>query len=102
MVPTDASSPSPRFQPSGDVVFRRVGDEAVLVPLRHNVANLDWVHTLSPVAARIWQLMDGTRAIADIVAAVCDEYEVTEEVASADVAELLGSLHEAGLIVETR
>ncbi|HEX6642885.1 MAG TPA: PqqD family protein [Thermoanaerobaculia bacterium] len=89
-----------RFQPSRDVVFRRVGDEAVLVPLRQNVANLDWVHTLSPVAARIWQLLDGKRGISDIVAAICDEYEVAEDVATPDVGELLTSLAEAGLIVE--
>ena len=97
-----SSSQSSRFQPSGDVVFRRVGEEAVLVPLRQNVANLDWVHTLSPVAARIWQLMDGTRTTDEIVAAICDEYDVAEDVAAADAAELLASLRDAGLIVETR
>ena len=46
-----ASSETGRFKPSPDVVFRRVGEEAVLVPLSQNVGNLDWVYTLSPVAA---------------------------------------------------
>lgn len=72
----------------------------MLVPLRQNVANLDWVHTLSPVAARVWQLMDGQRSTAGIVAVICDEYDVAEDVAAADVEELLASLREAGLIVE--
>lgn len=93
-------SSSTRYQPSRDVVFRRVGEEAVLVPLRQNVANLDWVHTLSPVAARIWQLLDGQHGTAEIVAAICDEYEVPADVATADVEELLTSLAEVGLIVE--
>lgn len=89
-----------RFRPSPDVVFRRVGEEAVLVPLRQNVGNLDWVYTLSPVAAHVWQLLDGVRPLDDLVAAVCDEFDVEPAVAAADVTELLDSLREAGLIVE--
>lgn len=91
---------SARFRPSPDVVFRHVGDEAVLVPLRQNVGNLDWVYTLSPVAARVWQMLDGVRPFGDLVVAVCDEFDVEPADAEADVAELLVSLHEAGLIVE--
>ena len=95
-----SSSPLPVFRPSPDVVFRRVGDEAVLVTLRQNVGNLDWVYTLSPVAARVWQLLDGVRAVRELVETVCGEYEVDQVEAEADVVELLASLHEAGLIVE--
>src|SRR5690349_10359779 len=47
------------FRRSGDVVCRQVGAESILVPIRHNVGNLDFVYTLSPVAARIWALLDG-------------------------------------------
>lgn len=89
-----------RFRPSPNVVFRRVGDEAVLVPLTQNVGNLDWVYTLSPVAARVWQLLDEARPVEDLVAAVCEEYDVEPDVATADVTELLSSLSEAGLIVK--
>jgi Coenzyme PQQ synthesis protein D (PqqD) len=93
-------SSSNRFRPSPDVVFRNVGEEAVLVPLRQNVGNLDWVYTLSPVAARVWQLLDGERPLPDIVAAICDEFEVEPHEAEGDVAELVTSLREAGLVVE--
>lgn len=100
--PSSAPSPlaSERFRPSPDVVFRNVGDEAVLVPLRQNVGNLDWVYTLSPVAARVWQLLDGMRPLGDVIVAVCDEFDVERMVAEADVAELVASLREAGLVVE--
>lgn len=95
------TSSSPAFRPSPDVVFRRVGEEAVLVPLRQNVGNLEWVYTLSPVAARVWQLLDGRRPVGELVTAVCEEYDVQETEAATDVAELLGALRDAGLIVET-
>jgi len=98
MVETPSAS---AFRPAPDVVFRRVGEEAVIVQLRQNVGNLEWVYTLSPVAARVWQLLDGVRPVGDVVAAVCEEYEVQESEAAADVAELLAALREAGLIVET-
>lgn len=94
------SAASGRFRPSADVVFRRVGEEAVLVPLSQNVGNLDWVYTLSPVAARVWQLMDGVRPAGDLVTLICEEYDVEPDVAAADVTELLTALSEAGLIVE--
>lgn len=101
---TTSNSPrlaaSGSFRPSPDVVFRRVGEEAVLVPLSQNVGNLDWVYTLSPVAARVWQLLDGARPTGDLVAVVCEEYDVEPDVATADVNELLSSLSEAGLIVK--
>jgi hypothetical protein len=88
------------FRPSPDVVFRRVGEEAVLVPLAQNVGNLEWVYTLSAVAARVWQLLDEAHSVADLVAVVCEEYDVEPDVATADVNELLSSLSEAGLIVK--
>lgn len=89
-----------RFRHSPNAIFRRVGNEAVLVLLRSNVGDLDWVHTLTPVAVYVWQLMDGQRGVNDIVAGVCEEYDVDEREASDDVSELLASLYEAGLIVD--
>ena len=95
---TRSAQQSARYKTSRDVVFRRVADEAVLVPLSQNVGNLDWVYTLTPVAARVWQLLDGTRGTAEIVAAVCEEFDVDEATAANDVEELLDALADAGLI----
>jgi hypothetical protein len=89
---------SARFRPSPDVVYRRVGDEAVLVPLRKGVGDLDWVHTLSPVAARVWQLIaNEARTTTEIARVICAEYQVDAQTAEADVADLLRTLCDAGL-----
>jgi pyrroloquinoline quinone biosynthesis protein D len=85
---------------SADVVCRQVGPESILVPVRSNVGNLDFVYTLSPVAARIWALLDGSRSLDQIVEALCEEYDVPRETATTDVAELVASLTEATLLAE--
>ena len=86
------------YCPAPDLVVRKVGDEAVIVPVRTHVADLDSVVALNPVAARVWELLDGTRTADAIAAAICDEFEVTPDVALADVDELLRDLAGASLI----
>ena len=88
------------FRRSPDVVCRQVGQESILVPIRNNVGNLDFVYTLSPVAARIWQLIDGVRTADEIVEAICVEYDVERETATADFLTLTADLAEVSLITK--
>ncbi len=86
------------FRRSDDVVCRQVGAESILVPIRQNVGNLDFVYTLSPVAARIWALLDGSRSLESLVDTIVEEYDVSRETAEADARELLSDLAEISLI----
>lgn len=86
------------YRRSADVVCRQVGGESILVPIRQNVGHLDFVYTLSPVAGRIWALLDGTRSVDQILDIMCEEYEVGRDTATADLNELLGDLTGAGLV----
>src|SRR5687767_14216255 len=88
------------YRPADDVICRQVGEESILVTIRNNVGSLDYVYTLSPVAARIWLLLDGTRSIDEVVSALCDEYDVTREQAAADVAELVSDLEGVSLVLQ--
>ena len=88
------------YRQSPDVVSRQVGLESILVPIRQNVGNLDFVYTLSPVAARIWSLLDGTRSVDAVVEQLCGEFDVDRETARADVAELVTDLAGASLLTE--
>lgn len=80
------------------MVCRQVGQESILVPIRQNVGNLDFVYTLSPVAARIWTLLDGSRSIAAIADEICAEFDVDHATASADIAQLVSDLAEVSLL----
>jgi len=89
------------FRRSTDVVCRAVGHESILVPIRNNVGNLDFVYTLSPVAARIWQLIDGVRTADEIVETICAEYDIDRDTALSDLAALVADLTEVSLISKT-
>lgn len=86
------------FRRSPDVVCRQVGHEAILVPIRNNVGNLDFVYTLSPVAARIWELLDGTRPADEVVETICTEYDVDRDTAQSDLAALVADLAGVSLL----
>ncbi len=86
------------FRRTQDVVCRAVGAESILVPIRNNVGNLDFVYTLSPVAARIWSLLDGTKTAEEIVGVICAEYDVDGETAMADMATLIHDLAGVSLV----
>jgi hypothetical protein len=89
-----------KFRRSSDLVCRQVGAESILVPIRQNVGNLDYVYTLDPVAARVWDLLDGKRSIHDIVTVLCDEFDVDRDTATMDVNTLLTDLAEVSLVVQ--
>lgn len=58
------------------------------------------LHNLRGVGARIWQLLDGTRATSDIAQILVDEYEVEAATARKDVEDFTRKLLEATLIEE--
>jgi hypothetical protein len=85
------------YNRSTNVVCRQVGAESILVPIRNHVGDLGSIFVLTPVAARIWSLLDGA-SLSAIVDTICAEFDVDRETASADVAELLEALEDASLI----
>jgi hypothetical protein len=86
------------YSHQGEFVLRNVGTEAVLVPIRNRVGDLDSVYVMSPVAVRVWSLIDGVSDVDAIVTRISDEYDVEPLEAVRDVNELLESLEEAALI----
>src|SRR5262245_8592242 len=86
------------FRRSADVVSRKVGGESILVPIRQNVGNLDFVYTLSAVAADVWAMLDEKHSLEAIIDAICADYDVDRETATTDVTDLVADLLDAALI----
>jgi hypothetical protein len=80
------------------MVFRKIGDETFLVPVRNNVGELDNIYVLDEVAARIWELIDGTNTIHDIVDIILSEYDAGAEDVEKDVREFLEGLKSIGAV----
>jgi hypothetical protein len=88
------------FTHRGEFALRQVGHESILVPIRNRVGDLDSVYVFTPVAARIWSLLDGGHDVDSVVMLLSNEYDVDAGVARADLGELLTSLEVADLIGE--
>ena len=80
------------------LVSRRIGSETILIPVSSRVGDLDAVYTLTEVAARVWTLLQQPVSVPEIVDALCAEYDIGPEAATADVRELIDSLVERKLV----
>lgn len=79
------------YRKSDSMVFRKIGDECILVPIRQGVGDLDSIYTLNETAARIWDLIDGQKKVQEIKDQLLAEYDVTPSEAEKD---LLGHLEQ--------
>jgi len=77
------------------VAAQVVDGEAVLLDIESGE-----YFSLNPVGSRIWELCDGTRSTAEIVLVICGEFDVAEDVATADADEILDEFQNEKLVVE--
>jgi len=82
----------------GDYVTRKIAGETIVVPIRAQAAELDFVYVLNEVGATIWSRLDEGLAPAEIAAAIADEFEVDPEVARQDVDRFLRALLGTGVV----
>ncbi len=57
----------------------------------------DEFYALDDVSAFVWELLDGTRGLKDIVSSVAHDFDVTPDAAQSDVEAFLADLCERGL-----
>lgn len=81
-----------RYRRNPDLIQREIAGEFVLVPIRHDMADLEAIYTLEGVGARIWEWLDGEQDGYAILARIVNEYDVSEEVARQDLIEFLQQL----------
>ena len=81
------------------MVSREIAGEAILVPIRQNVGDLESIYTLNETAARVWELIDGKNTVRDIRDAIVTEFAVDEDEAEEDLVELLRDLESISAIL---
>ena len=81
-----------------NLMLRQVADVWTVLPLGKDIINFDGMLTLNETGAMLWQKLEQGAEKADLVNALLDEYDVTAEMALADVEEFLGKLTDAGCI----
>jgi hypothetical protein len=84
---------SSRVRISEHTLFQELSGEAVLLELSRGV-----YFGLDEIGTRIWQLLGAGRSLQETVAALVDEYDVTEAQGAEDLLALVRELEERRLI----
>uniref|UniRef100_UPI004055E593 PqqD family protein n=1 Tax=Candidatus Electronema sp. TaxID=2698783 RepID=UPI004055E593 len=92
------AQPADVFRHADNIVTRKVMDETLLVPISGDLASMDNLYTLNETGAFIWQMLDGSRSVAEIAALMAERYDAPAAEIEADVQETVGSLLEAKLL----
>ncbi len=66
--------------PTEGFCVRVLGEETIFLARKGDV-----IHSLDAVGSFIWQAMDGKRSLQEIATLICDEFEVSREVAEGDL-----------------
>jgi len=82
-----------------NIVAREIAGEMILVPIRGNLADMQRIFSLNPVAAYIWEHLDGGTHLEDICKGVVTDFEVEKEEAEADIHDFISDLLQANLII---
>ena len=87
-----------RYEQHPEVVFRRIADEAILVPTWRQTADFENLYALSDTGARIWQLIDGRRSLAQVCEQMIQEYDADADEIVVDVKEFVQQLESLGVL----
>jgi hypothetical protein len=79
-------------------VSREIAGETIVVPICAGVGDMEAVYTFNELGGQLWRLLEESRAAQDLVDWVIQAFNVSPEVATADVHAFLDDLREIGLI----
>ena len=86
------------FQRNPDFIFRMIADEAVLVPIHNDLADMNCIYALNEVGAFIWSNLEQFSTQEDLHAAMLAEYAAEDEVITADLNRFLEEMVSIGAI----
>lgn len=86
------------YRKKDEIVARKIADETILVPIRGNLADMQRIFSLNPVAEFIWTHIEKEIPVEEILNLVINEFDVQEEKAEEDLFELIDDLLTENLI----
>jgi hypothetical protein len=93
---TDLDTLPARPRRNPDTAFRKIAEDGGLVVLPGRAE----VKVLNPVGIIVFSLLDGTRDVEALVAAVTAEYEISPDEARRDVIAFLQELQQEGMLAD--
>jgi hypothetical protein len=86
------------FIRSQSVVARVVAGETLIVPVRARVGDLASIYSFNGTASVIWKLLESPKTLAELAAAVAQEYDVEPSRVERDVTEFVDEMKAVGLV----
>jgi hypothetical protein len=90
----NAIGPDTLLQRKGDLLFNQIDGEVVML----SVENSEY-YGMDRVGSRIWELLEKPLTFKQLVGALMEEYEVSEEQCTADTLAFLNKLSDKKIIV---
>ena len=81
-----------RIKRNDDFIFRKIVNEMILVPVKHDVADMEHIFTLNEVGAFVWEKLSKSSTIEELQQAILDEFEVDPAMAQQDLQVFLEDL----------
>jgi hypothetical protein len=89
-----------RFRKTESIVFRKIGNECILVPISRRIEDINCFYTLNDVAVHIWEALDGNRTVGEIKNGIVQKWNVHSQTAEQDLVEFLQQLISVGALKE--
>lgn len=70
---------------SDNFIFRKVVNEIILVPIKQDVAEMEYIFTLNEVGAFVWEMLSRAITIQELQEAIIEEFDVEPGVAEQDL-----------------
>lgn len=88
------------YERNPDFVYRKIVEEAVLVPIHQNIADMDCIYTLNGVGAFIWESLKDPMPRSTLQQAMLEHYEAEPGVLVADLERFLSEMTAIGALRE--
>ena len=83
---------------SENVVFRKIQDEYILVPIVASAADVESIFNLNETGAAVWEKIDGKKKLSDIMTYIKAEYECEGKQIENDIRAFVNEMVEAKLV----
>ena len=83
---------------SENIVFRKIQDEYILVPIVASAADVESIFNLNETGAAVWERIDGIKNLSEIIEDIKSEYESEDKKLEDDVMAFVNEMMEAELI----
>ena len=81
-----------------ELIKREVAGDVILVPVGKTALENNGLFILNELGGFLWDRLESATGETELLAAVLEEYEVTEAEAKADIQEFLANLTQLGII----